>query len=368
MPSVKSTIWPIDPHTRAKHEILRYYLQAWFPILGRTSRRIIYLDGFAGPGIYKDGEEGSPIIAIETAKGHILQKKFNAEIIFWFIEKEAKRAAKLKENLQDYFPILPKKMFYEVQGAEFAPTLESVLDDLEEKGAKLAPTFAFLDPFGFSGLPMKLIGRMLTYDRCEVLITFMSGFINRFNDELRETTLDELFATKKWRQIRDIRDPDKRKRFLLDLYKVQLQSVGGATFTRSFEMIGENNQTIYHLVYGTKHWKGLKAMKEAMWNVDRRGTYKFSDITDVEQRFIIDYSQEVHWVPIAADMVFNEFKARTSTIEEIERFVVTKTPFRFRKSILKHLEKTASPKITDVVGRKRKHTHPKGCSITFSDE
>ena len=25
--------WSIPPHTQAKHEILRYYLGAWFPIL-----------------------------------------------------------------------------------------------------------------------------------------------------------------------------------------------------------------------------------------------------------------------------------------------------------------------------------------------
>ena len=27
------TLWEADPHTLAKHEILKYYLEAWFPIL-----------------------------------------------------------------------------------------------------------------------------------------------------------------------------------------------------------------------------------------------------------------------------------------------------------------------------------------------
>jgi three-Cys-motif partner protein len=148
-------MWSIDPHTQAKHEILRNYLKAWFPILATTSRRIIYLDGFAGPGIYRDGEEGSPIIALRTAKDHILRERFRAEIIFWFIEKDSRRATKLEEVLRDYFPSLPNKIMYEVEGAEFAPTLGSVLDEMEEKDARLAPTFAFLDPFGFSGLPMR---------------------------------------------------------------------------------------------------------------------------------------------------------------------------------------------------------------------
>ena len=29
-------LWEIEPHTLAKHEILKNYLQAWFLILGRT--------------------------------------------------------------------------------------------------------------------------------------------------------------------------------------------------------------------------------------------------------------------------------------------------------------------------------------------
>lgn len=55
-----STQWRLEPHTAAKHEILRRYMNAWFPILGSYHGRVVFLDGFAGPGIYADGEPGSP--------------------------------------------------------------------------------------------------------------------------------------------------------------------------------------------------------------------------------------------------------------------------------------------------------------------
>lgn len=357
----------MDPHTKAKHEILEYYLKAWFPILATTSGRIIYLDGFAGPGIYKDGEEGSPLIALRTATDHIHQPIFKAEIGFVFIERDPQRVSLLRAVLSERFKELPSKISYRVLDREFAPTLSSVLDNLENLGAKLAPTFAFLDPFGFSGLPMSLVGRMLSYDRCEVLITFMSGFVNRFTDELREPVLDELFATTEWREIRKIEDSEDRRRFLVDLYKKQLRNVGGATYVRNFEMISIHNQPIYHLVYGTKHWKGLEAMKEAMWRVDRRGTYTFSDITDVNQKFLIDYSDRKHWLPQVADIVFNELRGQTKTVEEIQKFVVTETPYVFRKSILKYLEKMEIPRIVSVIGRTRKFTYPERSSIRFLD-
>jgi len=358
-------VWSIEPHTKAKHEILQNYLKAWFPILSRWSGRIIYLDGFAGPGVYSGGEPGSPVIALKTAVEHSLRERFH-EILFIFIEKDRDRAAKLKEVLQSHFPSLPTNMKYEVIGAEFAPTLYNALQSLEQTGDHLAPTFAFLDPFGFSGFPMNLIGRIMSYAKCEVLVTFMERDLNRFTDEMRETAINELYGNTEWQKVRQIKDPEQRRRFLLNLYERQLKDIASAQYVRSFEMIGVYNQPVYYLVFGTKHWKGLKVMKEAMWNVDRRGTYKFSDLTDINQKYIIDYASEPKWVPKAADMIYKRFAGKTINESEIQQFVITETPFLYRKSILKCLEKTVPPKIISVTPpRERAFTYPEGCRITF---
>lgn len=86
---VEEVILKMTPHTHAKHEILKKYLGAWFPILSTQSRRILYLNGFAGPGKYNDGSHGSQIIALNVAKEHKLT--LASEIIFYFIEKDKKR-------------------------------------------------------------------------------------------------------------------------------------------------------------------------------------------------------------------------------------------------------------------------------------
>lgn len=60
MAAPRSTTWELDPHTRAKHEILRRYLEAWTPILSIGGfPKIAYVDGFAGPGMYEGGQDGS---------------------------------------------------------------------------------------------------------------------------------------------------------------------------------------------------------------------------------------------------------------------------------------------------------------------
>src|SRR2546427_2394378 len=105
MPDRLPTIWDIDPHTKAKHFILRAYLGGWFPILSKWHGRIVYIDGFAGPGRYKGGEEGSPLIAIRTAAGHVLP--LAQEIVFLFIEARPDRKAHLEQVLREEFPRAP---------------------------------------------------------------------------------------------------------------------------------------------------------------------------------------------------------------------------------------------------------------------
>lgn len=81
----QTKLWKIDPHTKAKHEILRRYLGAWFGILGQKIPRIVYIDGFCGPGEYECGEPGSPLIALQQATP-LATKCQNTEFVFIFID------------------------------------------------------------------------------------------------------------------------------------------------------------------------------------------------------------------------------------------------------------------------------------------
>jgi len=361
LPQGEEAVWPMTPHTEAKHQILEEYLKAWFPILSKSHRRLLYLNGFAGPGVYKHGEYGSPIIAMKTALSHRLAERFG-EIVFIFVEKDNRRASKLSEVIRSQFPKLPDSVKYVVRGKEFAPTLESILEDLQGKGSKLAPTFAFLDPFGFSELPMKVVGRLLKCDRCEVLVTFMVGFLNRFA-EYQYEQVNELLGTKEWRHILNISNPEEREKQWINLYETQLKN-HGATYVRSFQMIGKNNQTVYYLVYATKSVKGMEAMKDAMWKVDRRGTYRFSDMTDPRQRLVMDFSDESLWVPSAGRAVLARFHGQTVDLEAVRIYLITETRFPFRKNILRRMEEKGN--VLEVMRRRRRYTYPDGCLIRFA--
>ena len=196
----------------------------------------------------------------------------------------------------------------------------------------------------------------------------MAGFVNRFLIEERGKALDELFGTSEWR---DLSRRVERQREVVLLYEKSLQEIGGTKYVRSFQMSNRYNQLIYCLVFGTNHLKGLEVMKEAMWKVDPRGDYSFSDVTGHQQTYLTEYSNRTHWVPAAAGLVHIEFEGRTVELEDIREFVIADTTYIFRKKILKNLEyqdPTLIQRVTRNDGKpRRKGTFPNRCSITFSE-
>lgn len=356
-----STIWKMPRHTKMKHVILSDYLKGWYPILCSFNRRILYIDGFAGPGIYKNGEKGSPIIALDCARNHIIELK--SEIVFVFIEAKEDRCESLKSIIEKME--LPDNFKVEVVCGEFNDKLTETFEYLDEQEKRIAPCFVLIDPFGYSQTPFSIIHKIMSNPKCEVMITFMYDSINRFIGESdKEEIFDNLFGTEKWREIRNINGPKKRKKFLRNLYLEQLQQDANIKYVQLFEMINKHNHTTYFLFYCTNNSKGLELMKTAMWNIDKSGDYKFSDRTDPRQRVLFETEPNYEQLK---EIILNEFKGKTISGSELKEFIVTKTPFlhtHYKIPILKKMENSDPPEI-DVTNRRRRNSYPDNCKIEF---
>lgn len=370
MATPKTVTWPMDDHTHAKHEILRRYLDAWLPIMSRFNERIVYIDGFAGPGKYTGGESGSPMIAIDAFLKHSYAPMREKGVVFFFIEQDADRCKHLEQLLAQRWQEseLPPKATYEVYKGNFDETMTGLLTELEQRQQRLAPTFAFIDPFGYSHTPMQTIKRLMVHPKCEVLITFMYEEINRFitvDYQNKAKQYDALFGTTAWRLIEDATSqstarslPQERKKFIHNLYSEQLRHDGGAKYVRSFCMRNKKNTTDYFLFFGTKSTAGLKAMKQAMWKVDPTGTYEFSDYTNPDQLLL--FSQPDY--TILQRMLSKQFSQKTVSVEEIEEYVIVETPFyKFKTEALKPMEITFPPLI------QVQSTDPKRKKGTFAE-
>ncbi len=349
----KSDLIEMFPHTAAKHLLLKRYLDRWFPILGKHHRRINYIDGFAGPGEYSRGEKGSPIIAIESAMAHVERGTLDpsVEVNFIFVEKQNRFADHLRGQLSSLSP--PSQFKINVIDGEFSDVIGGkILDQLEQDSKRLAPTFAFVDPFGFSGIPFDLMARILKYPRCEVFINVMVEFINRFLEHPNEAVYQHFPVTFGTDEILEIPGrAGRRVDEILSLYRRQLDK--HAKFVGQFDMRGKKDQQTYSLFFASNDATGFLKMKEANWSLDKVFGSRFSDAYATQSELFEVMGIECLW-----DEMQENFHGQTVGMSEVDKFVAEETDFlpSHARKLLKEREKHNDISVIAKDGYKR----PKG--------
>jgi three-Cys-motif partner protein len=218
-----------------------------------------------------------------------------------------------------------------------------------------APTFALVDPFGWTGLPMAVMHQLLRRPRTEVLVNFMFEEINRFlNHPDQPKNFDELVGAADWRQGYCLAGPARRNH-LHDFYQRQLLEV--ASYVRSFEMKNERGASDYFLFFATNNQLGLRKMKEAMWRVDPGGGRKFSDMTVPDQLVLLQPEPD-RW--LLRRQIVERFAARRARVSDVEQFVLEHTAFHagHYKKVLAELEDAGQVSAVSPPQTRRKGTFP----------
>ena len=311
---MSNTLWARDEQTEGKHLILKNYLDGWFPILGRWNGRLLFIDGFAGPGEYESGEWGSPLIALDCVRRHKQAGRLqNVDVACLFIESDRNRARHLKQLLKEQ-SLIPKTTHHVLPGT-FDDHMTNILDYIDEQNARLAPAFIMVDPFGVKDSPMKLIERILGNEKSECMISFMYEPIRRFHQQPEhEPHLNELFGTTGWKQCLDMEESDAKKQFLHSLFAKQLKE-HGAAYVVPFEL-WKGNRHIYTIYFTSGSSKGCNLMKESIGKVEPSGSYAFRGHAG-QLRMLFETNTE----PLAKQLK-DQFGDKSTPIERIEEFVM----------------------------------------------
>lgn len=330
---------------------MQKYLDGWLRILGSQRPRVVFVDGFAGRGEFDDGSEGSPLIAMRMG-----QERSNIcrEMICIFVEKNENNFNNLKavvKREQANYPFVK----VEIQNDEFSNVVTEILDDLEEKGLRIAPAFFFIDPFGFSGVPMPLISRIMTQKRTEVFITFMARDLNRFLfSDRAQQSIAELFGNVDLSQTLEMsEDSDRRSRALLDAYVGQLKDVAGIRWVLPFNVMSEDRkETLYHLIHGSNHFMGYRLMKGIMARESELFSYLGpSETAKGQKQSVLDTFDD----DALGEWLLKRYAGRRITFYDVlEESLEESGPCidtHYRK-VLKQLEKDGRVKIIRVVSKK----------------
>jgi three-Cys-motif partner protein len=356
-----STVWPASPHTVAKHRILAGYLKAWMPILARSAKKeVLFVDGFAGPGLYEGGEAGSPVIAINVAIDHA--HTFPLPVSFLFIEYEKERFDSLVRVIDGQRTRIAASSNIRLlppQRGDCGTVLGTVLDDRESGRRPGGPMLAFLDQFGYSDVPIELIARIMKNHSCEVFSYMDWRFLNAFmTDEKKAAAISRAFGDESWKACLDVQGK-MREQIFLKLYSERLRMAGNSKYVWNFAMSGEGDQLLYWLFFCTNSLRGLEEMKKAMWQVNDQGSFRFSDRDNPNQLTLAIMSgADDNWL---ANHLHKTLLGQSRTVGAIREYVLVETPCYKFKECLGLLERQGRIRVKVPATDKRK----KG---TFSDE
>ncbi|MFD8630701.1 three-Cys-motif partner protein TcmP [Streptomyces sp. NPDC059533] len=322
----KEVTWPRDPHTAAKHDLLKKYLAAWAPILLSRHEMATYAEGFSGPGVYKEGQPGSPVIAHEVFAGAL--HRYPKRLRMFLMERDARRVEELRRQMvraqERQSSYVNQRLSVHIDEGEFHPAL---LQRLRTSGALGHPLFVLLDSYGGPDIPYSLLKDLAVHDRTEVMVTFVPAFLTRFAEkhEGRRQQGDNAFGGQEWQAV--FKQPSAEKfAFLRDQYRDCLHRAG-FKYTLHFEMVDEGGRLLY-LIFGTKNDKGLEKMKDAMWGVDPNHGVRYRDPKDPDQQQL-----ELEWDPDTAALrrILREHVAAAPdglTVTELQRFTLLETVYR----------------------------------------
>ena len=252
-----------------KHQLIKEYLNGWFPKLGYWSGRILYFDTHAGRGRHLAGEYGSPLVALQTFLKHSHRDRIleNSEVRFFFAEIDEENLTVLEKEIAKLGK-LPPGVHVKPSGGDCFGQLEAIINNLNRREKRLAPAFLFIDPYGFK-VPGRLLRHLMQFDRVELFVNViwreldMAIIQARSNSEGMAKTLDEIFDGSEWRE-RIVGDTiDQRADAAIDL----IRDMCKAEWATAVRMMGANGQTRYLLVHLTNHEAGRDLMKDCIWKV-----------------------------------------------------------------------------------------------------
>ena len=358
----KTTLWPLDDHTRGKHMVLRAYMDAWLPIILSKYERAMFVDAFAGPGEYENGELGSPVIALNALAQHSSQRMMTGQMDYVFIEERTDRFVHLKnvidrQRTKGSIPSICRTSTHNDTFAHVLPRLTAPM-----KSDRI-PTFVMIDPFGISGVGMELIRALMEHPSTEVYVSFMYEYMNRFKGHPNfEPHLDDLFGCADWQQGIDMPESKARKDFFYELYRKQLK-LSGAQHALNFELY-DGNKLKYALFFATQRDEGCDKMKQAMWKVAPLGGYSFRSKTLGQLSFesgVVDFDE-------LDQALIGEFGMNQPImIESIEEFMFSDRVLfhsSHLRSRLADMER-ASTLIVDQSPRKKRGAFPPGTILRF---
>ncbi|MFZ0271157.1 MAG: three-Cys-motif partner protein TcmP [Acidobacteriaceae bacterium] len=241
--------------SQVKHKVLERYLQAFSAIIGTKFDEIVYVDCMAGPWEAKDA-------ALRDTSFHTAISVFQDCLARGRCKSVR---ALLIESDREKYPLL-EAYGKSVTGLEVVTEPWDFTKHVNEivrfaKRSKNSFPFFFIDPTGWTQVSIDAIRPILQVDPGEVLINFMTSWIKRFFDDPQKP-FHELFGHEELTRLRGLSGEELEDE-IVNVYAARIRKVGRFAYTCAIPiMMPDRDDIHYHLIYGTRSYRGLEEFKK----------------------------------------------------------------------------------------------------------
>ena len=329
---------PLD-QSKVKTEIVHKYFLAWAAIMmpHAPEGKVAYIDLYAGPGTYADGTKSTPIRILESA---IRDERLRKGLVTVFNDRDAGLCAQLRDNIaclpgSERLKYPPQIYAQEVDGG-FEATFSQI---------RLIPTLLFLDPWGYKGVTVGLVGSVVKDWGCDCILFFNYNRINMgLSNEEVENHVDGFFGRQSADSLRlqiKGKSPYERERAVVRQLVAGLRQAH-AKYVLAFRFrTDDDSRTSHYLIFASKHFRGYHVMKDIM---ARASTFDVQDVPSFEynpararQPALLDDS-----CPLDAleQRLPKDFAGRSLTMKEVYEEDSVEKPYLKRnyKAVLQKLE------------------------------
>lgn len=272
----------IEEHSKAKLDVLRRYLRAYFDTLSvspvRDKFTLDLVDGFAGGGTFRDGNgnivPGTSLIMLEETRAaeerlnrkRIKPLQFDCKMHFVDIER----------NHTDHLRKVLDERGYRVDGKEivvhnspFEDVADEIIADVHRRQPRAGRAIFLLDQTGFSQVELTLINRILTrLSTAEVILTFaMDHFMNLglANTLIRSAASLNLTQQQIDRWI-ELKDGSGGRALIQRGLREHIRTITGATYDTPFFIRPEPSHRALWFLHFSRHLKARDVMIQCHWN------------------------------------------------------------------------------------------------------
>lgn len=311
--------------SKVKASIVSEYFPKYCSIIVRkhVPEKIGYLDLFAGPGMYEDGNPSTPIlIARNCLKDEELKNRV------WMVFNDKCYSEQLKENFLKEFPegtFKYKPHFGHSTVGESQEINNFIVKNTCKGRFNEQPSVLFIDPWGYKGIETNVLSQFLSYWGNELFIFINSKRINpalendKFEEPMRCLFPNSYDKVKV--EIRNKRTVSERLQFIIDnLGKEYEASLKSRVYYTAFKFQEEDIETTSHFIlHLTKNSRGFDLVKQIyndFANVgtvfDGINTYTFDvkKITNPVEELFDTNSENIDALK---NMLLEEYKGRTIT-------------------------------------------------------